>query len=182
MGELRAFRESGAAMVEAVIALPLFLFIVFVSIEFMILSWRALSLQFIATQAMRTLVTGMCENADTGEPEYCEEEGRRVAYVTKQSTELSRTYGLGAHPELKLCLGVAGQGELSCGGSDRALGLTTTGTLIEVKTSYESPLLFRMIQGDSSGSEGGDANAEYLEKFKLVGISVGRIEGRPREE
>lgn len=174
--------QQGATMVEAVIALPLFLFIVFVSIEFMILSWRALTLQFIATQAMRTLVTGMCGVKD-GEPVYCDDAQDRINYVERVAGELSISYGLGTNPELELCIRLAGDREGECRNrTGEKSGLTVVGNLVEVQTTYGSSLFFRYIRKENAGSDDQDDSEEFAEKFRLVGISVGRVEGRPRSE
>ncbi len=170
--------ESGAAIAEAVIAVPLFIFLIFVAIEFMIMSWRALTLQFVATQTMRNIVTGMCADAN-GNPEYCEVATRRVDFAIAEARRLSRSYGLGSSADIIVCITRSGERATDCPNPEISAGNPgTVGGLVEVITRYPSPLVFKMFGINSVGTTLWGPSGGKSDRFDLIGVAVGRVEGR----
>lgn len=170
--------EMGAAIAESVIAVPLFIFLVFCAVEFMVISWRALTLQFVATQTMRNIVTGMCADAN-GNPEYCEEGTRRIDYAIDQARKASKSYGLGSGSDIIVCITRSGQRATDCPNPEISAGNPgTVGELVEIITTYKSPLLFKLFSIDSAGIRLIGPRGVSGDRFDLQGVAVGRVEGR----
>ena len=179
--------QRGTAIYEAVIATPLFLLLIFASIQFMVLAWRNLAVQFVATQVLRSVVTGQCGET-AGNPTYCAVNDAARAeniktFALTRARALGNGYGLGdvtADTNFKICISPIDQSGPACTQSTPTLVMANPGDLMEVRIVHESPIvggIIRMALGGGVTGFGATATSGTTAPlFGLEGRAIGRVE------
>jgi hypothetical protein len=183
--------ERGTAIYEAVIATPLFLLLIFAAIQFMVLAWRNLAVQFVATQVLRSVVTGQC-GGTAENPDYCAElaPAQRLERIRleamSRATALGSGYGLGIvadDPNFRVCIEPIADAVAPCAESTGIQGLAAMapGQLWEVSIFHESPIIGGIINfilgGGAVGYGATATNGSTTDpRFGLEGRAVGRVE------
>lgn len=92
-----AKRQHGAVMVEAALALPIFLLIVLVGADLLRVSYYSVAIQFLSARALRSAVL---TDASSGPA--------RAVVIRDEVLRLGRRYGVELDPEsIKICVGIS---------------------------------------------------------------------------
>ncbi len=180
--------QRGTAIYEAVIATPLFLLLIFAAIQFMVLAWRNLAVQFVATLVLRSVVTGQC-GGTAENPTYCKAEDptRQQQILNRamlRARELGTGYGLGdvtSDTNFKVCIRPVNSPLTTCTASTAIPDQMTAGQLWEVWIAHDSPIVagvLNLVLGGGAVGYGAIAtNGSAVDpRFGLEGRAIGRLE------
>jgi hypothetical protein len=130
----RSVRERGSTYAEAAIITPCFLIVVLMSIQFMIISFRAVTLQWITTKAMRHLA--LWEVNTDGTTTTSPSQSHAFAY--RQVSAFASAVGIRNIPQSAFCVQ----------NLDNPGGCTTTwsaGDTLQLQVTYTIPLFFTRL-------------------------------------
>jgi hypothetical protein len=142
--------QRGSTFAEAAIITPCFLVVLFVCIQFMVISFRSLSLQWITTEVTRDLALSRCEPRSQGCLLFTTSSGQqiwrtrnaglRLQYARKRAAELATPFGIrlpnDPNDESKVCISELQSPTGGCSNPG------SPGSLIQIDSTYDLPLFF----------------------------------------
>lgn len=165
----RKSREMGAGFAEAVIGTPLFVVLMIASIQMMLMAWRSLSVQFVATQAIRELTQQRCVPENDPIPTGGCTKQMRLDYLRNTVYSLSHKYGMDINAEnstvCAYALATNPDGLTDSDPSCRVVG--DPGDLVSLRIEYRSP-----IAGPSNMKIGG----VMLPQIPTQGLAMALVE------